>query len=97
MTDPYEVLGLPADSSDEAVRHRYLDLVKQFPPARYPERFAAIRAAYEGLRDRETRLRLQVFRRGTTDSVETILEEVRCPSSRPRVSLRTLLGLVRRG
>ena len=63
---------------------------------RHPERFAAIRAAYEGLRDRETRLRLQVFRHGTKDSVETILEEVRCPSSRPRVSLRTLLGLVRK-
>ena len=47
MADPYTVLGLPADSNDEAIRRRYLELVKQFSPERHPEKFAAVRQAYE--------------------------------------------------
>src|SRR5438270_521051 len=33
MTEPYDVLGLPADADDEAIRRRYLELVRQFPRA----------------------------------------------------------------
>ena len=51
MANPYAVLGLPADSDDEAIRRRYLELVKQYPPEHAPEKFAAIRSAYESLRD----------------------------------------------
>ena len=40
MTDPYEVFGLPDDSDDEAIRRRYLELVRQYPPEHQPQRFA---------------------------------------------------------
>ena len=50
MADPYQELGLSAASDDNAIRRRYLELVREFPPERYPEKFAAIRAAYESLR-----------------------------------------------
>ena len=33
------------------VRPRYLELVKQFPPEREPEKFREIRAAYEATKD----------------------------------------------
>ena len=55
MTDPYQVLELPPDSDDEAIRRRYPELVRRFSPERYPEKFAAIRTAYESLRDLNTR------------------------------------------
>src|SRR5438477_4879365 len=96
MADPYTVLGLPADSDDEAIRRRYLELVKQFSPERQPEKFAAVRQAYESLRDLGTRLRYRLFEAGKDESVEAIIEEITCRNPRRRVSLRTLLSTARR-
>src|SRR5215471_14564080 len=92
MTDPYEVLGLPPDSDDETVRRRYLELVRQFSPEHHPEKFAAVRSAYESLRDLNTRLRHRLFEAGKNESVEAILEEITCRSARRRVSLKALLS-----
>ena len=64
MSDPYQVLDLPADSDDEAIRRRYLELVRQFSPEKHSEKFAAIRAAYEKLKDLDTRLRYRLFEGG---------------------------------
>jgi curved DNA-binding protein CbpA len=94
MSDPYEVLQLPADSDDEAIRRRYLELVRQFPPERSPERFAAVRQAYESLRDLTTRLRYRLFEAGKKESVEALVQELACRSHRRRVSLQTLLKTV---
>jgi curved DNA-binding protein CbpA len=94
MNDPYAVLGLPADSDDEAIRRRYLELVRQYSPEHHPEKFAAIRAAYESLRDLNTRLRYRLFEAGKNESIEAIIEEITCRNPRRRVSLRTLLNTV---
>jgi curved DNA-binding protein CbpA len=94
MSDPYEVLGLAGDSDDDAIRRRYLELVKQFSPEHHPEKFAAIRSAYESLRDLDTRLRHRLFEAGKKDTVEAILEELECRSPRRRVSLKALLSEV---
>ena len=96
MTDPYAVLGLPADSDDEAIRRRYLELVKQFSPEHHPEKFAAIRRAYESLRDLETRLRYRLFEAGKHESIDAILEELACRTSRRRLSLQALVNLVQK-
>ena|SRR5437870_1247581 len=96
MSDPYAVLGLPADSDDETIRRRYLELVRQFTPEQHPEKFAAIRAAYESLRDLDTRLRHRLFEAGRNDSVDAIIEELSCRSSRRRFSLETLLATIKR-
>lgn len=50
-SDPFQLLGLPADASEAEIRARYLELVKQFSPDREPEKFREIRAAYEAARD----------------------------------------------
>lgn len=96
MTDPYVVLGLPADSDDETIRRRYLELVKQFSPERDPEKFAAIRRAYESMRDLETRLRYRLFDAGKTESIDAILEELACRTTRRRLSLQALLNAERK-
>lgn len=95
MDDPYAVLGLPADSDDAQIRQRYLELVRQFSPEHAPTRFAAIRAAYESLKDLDTRLSYRLFEAGKKDSVEAILEELTCGSARRRVPLKTLLANAR--
>jgi curved DNA-binding protein CbpA len=93
MSDPYAVLGLAPDSDDEAIRHRYLELVRQFSPEHHPEKFAAIRSSYDSLRDLDTRLRYRLFEAGKRDSVDAIIEELTCRSSRRRLSLRKLLDV----
>src|SRR5262245_8933247 len=94
MHDPYAVLGLPPDSDDEAIRRRYLELVRQFSPEHHPEKFAAVRAAYESLRDLNARLRHRLFEAGRQESVDAIIEELTCRKGRPRVSLKELLSAV---
>lgn len=91
MSNPYVVLGVPPDCDDEAIRRRYLELVKQFPPERQPEKFAAVRAAYENLRDLKTRLHYRLFEAGQQESVDVITEEIACRTRR-RLSLETLLS-----
>jgi curved DNA-binding protein CbpA len=96
MTDPYVVLGLSPDADDAAIRRRYLELVRQYSPEHHPERFAAIRAAYESLRDLDTRLRHRLFEAGKKESVDAIVEELACRTGRRRVSLKTLLSILRK-
>src|SRR5947209_16725905 len=94
MTDPHEVLGLPPDADDETIRRRYLELVRQFSPEHHPDKFAAIRAAYESLRDLNTRLRHRLFEAGKKESIEALIEEMQCRSARRRLTLNTLLATV---
>jgi DnaJ-class molecular chaperone len=94
MTDAYEVLGLPADSDDEVIRRRYLELVRQYSPERHPERFAVIRQAYESLRDLDTRVCHRLFEAGRKESIEAIIEEIACQSPRRRLSLQALLTVL---
>ena len=97
MNDPYAVLGLEPGCDDEAIRRRYLELVRQHPPEREPERFAAIRTAYESLRDLDTRLRHRLFQAGRRDTIDAILEDLTCRSTRRRVSLKALLSMLPKG
>ena len=96
MTDPYQVLGLPPEADDEAIRRRYLELVRQFSPEHHPEKFAAVRAAYEQLRDQGTRLRHRLFEAGRRETVDAIIEEVSCRRARRRVSLKEMVSAVLR-
>ena len=96
MADPYAMLGLPSDCDDEAIRRRYLELVRQFSPERHPEKFAAVRRAYESLRDLNTRLRYRLFEAGKHESVDAIIEEITCRNSRRRLALPALLALLRK-
>lgn len=93
MTDPYEILGLPRDADDKAIRTRYLELVRESPPDRAPERFAAVRAAYDEVRDPARRLESQLFHVSTTDSVDAIIDDLRNRLVRTRLPLDTLLSL----
>ena len=96
MNDSYTILELPADSDDETIRRRYLELVKQFPPEHNPQKFAQVRQAYEQLKDLNTRLRFRLFEAGKNESLEAIIEELTCRSPRRRVSLRMMLDVLRR-
>jgi uncharacterized protein (DUF1786 family) len=56
-----EILGVPANASEEEVRAAYLTKVKEFPPDRSPEEFERIRDAYDSLRDPRARAKAMLL------------------------------------
>ena len=96
MPDPYTVLGLTVDSTDEAIRRRYLQLVRTYTPERAPERFAAVREAYDKLRDPVSRLRYRLFAAGQDDTIEAIIADAKARLPRRRVPVPELLALGRK-
>ena len=96
MSDPYTVLGLALDSTDEAIRRRYLQLVRTYTPERAPERFAAIREAYEKLRDPVSRLRYRIFEAGKDDTLEALIADAKARMPRRRVPVAELLAIGRK-
>ena len=93
MSDPYAILGLPdgEDLADGRVRARYLELIKEFPPEQHPARFAAIRAAYEKIRDLPARAKHRLFDRGSEDTLEAIIGIAECGAVRPRPTFAQLI------
>ena len=61
IIDPFTVLGVGEEVGDDEVKHRYLALVRTFPPDRDPERFQLYRAAYEALSDERKRLEVKLL------------------------------------
>jgi DnaJ-class molecular chaperone len=92
MADPFAILGIGPDADDEAIRRRYLELVRRYSPEQAPERFAAIRAAYEKLRNRDERLRWRLFEAGQNETIDALMEDVACQSPRRRPTLAELLA-----
>ena len=91
MNDSYAVLGLPVDSEDAAIRARYLELVRQFPPERDPLRFAEVRTAYEHLQDRDARLLKRLSQPYRHDALDGLADQMAAGAARPRLGLSELL------
>ena len=51
----YDLLGVQPDADADAIRTRYLALVREFPPETHPAQFQAIRSAYDVLIDPDAR------------------------------------------
>jgi curved DNA-binding protein CbpA len=95
MTDPYTVLGVPPDAGDAAIREAYLALARQFTPENHPERFTAIRKAYDTIRDLERRARHRLLEQGKDETIDAILEDAACRTQRRRPSLDGLIATLR--
>jgi curved DNA-binding protein CbpA len=95
MGNPYEVLGVRPEDSDEVIRARYLELVRTFSPEQHPQRFAAVRAAYDVIKDLDNRVRHRLFEQGQRESVDQLIEDMTCRTPRRRHSLPDLLRNLR--
>jgi curved DNA-binding protein CbpA len=94
VSDPYKVMGLAASAGETEIRQRYLELVREFPPDRAPERFAAIHAAYADLRDPTLRLQARIFAIDPgIDSIESIAADLRARLRDTRLPLEVLVSL----
>ena len=72
MTNPFQVLGVPETADDWAIKKAYLRQVRQYAPERAPERFQAIRSAFEAIQTRRDRLRYQLFHAGPPSAAELL-------------------------
>jgi curved DNA-binding protein CbpA len=61
MSDPYLILSVAPDADDATIQAAYLAAVKTCPPERDPQRFEAVRRAYEAIRTRKDRLAQALF------------------------------------
>ena len=93
MSDSYTILGLESNCDEDAIRHRYLELVRQHSPERDPQRFVEIRQAYEQLRDPIERLRGQLFLEHDEDSLNAMIHDVQLRLRDARIPVETLLSL----
>ena len=97
MADPFEVLDLPKHANEGEIRKRYLELVRAFPPEQAPERFAAVHAAYQALRDPAARLEAQLFDvECENDSLEALAADLRERLRSVRLPVDSLLSLADR-
>ncbi len=92
MADPYTALGASPGATDEELRQQYLALTRQYPPEQHPERFAKMRAAYEAIKDIDARAKYALFDEGADDTIDQILEELACRTTRRRITLTHLLN-----
>lgn len=93
MNDPYIVFGLDASADEDAIRQRYLQLVRENPPERAPDRFAEIHAAYEQLRDVETSWERRLFSLKESEPLEAVIERRLANVAPPRYATSLLLSL----
>jgi len=56
LTDPYQILEVPEDATDETIKQHYLNKVKAYPPEHCPEMFEKVRAAFEAIATQYKRL-----------------------------------------
>ena len=63
--DPFVVLGLDENADDDAIKRRYLALVRAYPPDREPQRFQVLRRAYEAVSGRRERLERKLLHTST--------------------------------
>lgn len=61
MNNPFTLLGVAEEADDETVRKAYLEAVRRHPPEREPERFQAVRTAYETIATQRGRLKFLLF------------------------------------
>lgn len=96
MSDPYQILGVSPEASDAEVRRRYLELVRTHPPDREPERFNEIHEAYSRLRDPVARMEKLLFAPDRSDTLESVLADVRRRLRDARLPTESLLSLAKK-
>ena len=93
MADPYEILDVVRGASETDIRRRYLELVRQYPPDRDPERFTEIHQAYEKLRDPVVRMESKLFDLESSETLADVIADVRRQLRKSRIPTQTLLSL----
>ena len=89
--DPFAVLGVPPTASDDNVRARYLELVRQYSPESDPDRFQQIHRAYQAASDPLLVARSLLHATPEIETWRSVLDQQ--ASDPPRIPTEVLLSL----
>jgi curved DNA-binding protein CbpA len=95
MNDPYLILGVATDADDVAIEAAYLEGIRRCSPDRDPDRFEALRGAYERIRTRRDRLDYELFDQ-TPPTTSDVLNQA-TSVGQPRRPDRSLIAALLRG
>ena len=90
-TNPFAVLGVPPTASDDDVRARYLELVRQYSPESDPEKFQQIHRAYQAASDPLLVARSLLHATSEIETWQSVLDQQ--ASDPPRIPTEVLLSL----
>jgi curved DNA-binding protein CbpA len=91
INDPHAVLALKPGATAEEIRQRYLQLVRENPPDREPEKFRAINDAWKMLCDPLVQARALLKKDRSTRPLADICDAAE--KEKPRIDTHTLLAL----
>jgi curved DNA-binding protein CbpA len=78
MKNPFELLNVTENATDEEVRQAYLRLIQRYNPEHFPAEFKAIKAASEKIRGLKDRLAYLLLECHEPLNFDTIIEEYTC-------------------
>jgi len=93
QTVHYYTLGLSPDCTEEELRKRYLELVRQYPPEKHAEKFSRIHEAYEKLKNPLESMSEMVFSLDLDDSIDRIIADVLDDVRHERLPTQVLLKM----
>lgn len=95
MYDPYEILGVDRSDSDQTIRSRYLELVREYPPDQAPKEFAMYRRAFEFTTDPGSLVDRTLFQGGAgePESIGDLVQDITSQFRSRRIRTQTLLSL----
>ncbi|MDA0840986.1 MAG: J domain-containing protein [Planctomycetota bacterium] len=94
QNDPFKILELREQCSDEEVRQAYLKKLKQFPPDKEPLEFERIRDAYEQIKDPRRRIQRTLLAADPRQPFTQLLDDA---ISRKFIGPEVWLEVVRNG
>ena len=82
--NPYDILDVTNEATDDEIRKAYLELVRKFPPDTCPEQFKKIREAYSFIENETARIKYYLFNKNTYGSspMEIFLDYFRAKCER---------------
>lgn len=88
MQTPFEILEVPGDADDEAIKKAYLKKVKECPPERGQDAFQRVREAFEAVQTDKQRRRYRLFHAAPPDFDALLKQALKPgPAGRPEADL----------
>ncbi len=97
MRDPYLILQVSRETTDETIHKAYLQAVRDCPPEHDAQRFQAVRQAYETLRTEKLRLQYELFNTDLPSTQDLLQQGMPEPDETMRPNLKTFQRMLERG
>jgi len=96
MKTPYQILEVTAEADDTEIRQAYLQKVRDNPPDVDQEKFQAIHAAFDSIKDYKSRISYELFHEQTV-AFDALLERALSTEQPRQIDHEQFFDLLRMG